>query len=160
MREGVERRKSGKSEDIYKYVRCLLIFRAFSLKQYVFYFKLTAMPFKFEKLTVWQKALDLTGVVNDVSKKFPREETFVLTAQIKRAADSICLNIAEGSTSLSNTEFSRFLQIALRSNIEVVGCIFIAKKRNIITEADFSKIYCSCEEILAMISGLRRSLNQ
>ncbi|RPD50953.1 four helix bundle protein [Paracnuella aquatica] len=117
------------------------------------------MPFKFEKLTVWQKALELTGVVHDVSRKFPKEEMFVLATQIKRAADSICLNIAEGSTSLSNNEFSRFLQIALRSNIEVVGCIFIAQKRNIISHEDFSMIYSSCEEILAMITGLRRSLS-
>ena len=102
------------------------------------------MPFKFEKLAVWQKALDLTGIVHDVSRKFPREEIFVLTSQIKRAADSVCLNIAEGSTSQSNNEISRFLQIALRYNIEVFACIFIAQRRNIINQEVFSKIYNHC----------------
>lgn len=116
------------------------------------------MPFKFEKLTVWQKALDLTGIVHDVSRKFPKDELFVLTAQIKRAADSVCLNIAEGSTGLSNAEFCRFVQIAMRSNIEVVGCIFIAQKRNIISQEDFTLIYQQCEAILAMLNGLRKSL--
>lgn len=116
------------------------------------------MPFKFEKLAVWQKALDLTGIIHDITRSFPKEELFVLTAQIKRAADSVCLNIAEGSTGLSNAEFSRFVQIAMRSNIEVVGCIFIAQRRNLISEEHFSLVYRTCEEILAMLNGLRKSL--
>src|SRR3954453_3750502 len=112
------------------------------------------MSFKFEKLLVWQKSLDLTSVVHDIATKFPREELYILTAQIKRAVDSVSLNIAEGSTGQSNAEFKRFLAIALRSNIEVVGCIYIAQKRNIINQEDFNKIYKMCEEILAMINSL------
>jgi four helix bundle protein len=56
------------------------------------------MSFKFEKLKVWQKAVDLAGSVNELTKRFPKEELFILSAQIKRAADSVSLNIAEGST--------------------------------------------------------------
>lgn len=97
------------------------------------------MPFKFEKLKVWQKSLDLTAMVHEVTLKFPKDELYILTAQLKRAADSVALNIAEGSTGQSNAEFNRFLGIALRSNIEVVGCIFIAQKRNLITKDDFDK---------------------
>lgn len=51
------------------------------------------MAFKFEDLKVWQKALDLSGMVHDVAIKFPKEEMFVLAPQIKRAADSISLNM-------------------------------------------------------------------
>ena len=116
------------------------------------------MAFKFEKLIVWQKSLDLSAVVDEVSKKFPKEEMYVLAAQIKRAADSISLNIAEGSTGQTNPEFKRFLGIALRSDVEVVGCIHLAKRRNIISEDDFNKVYKLCEEILVMINGLRNSL--
>ncbi len=116
------------------------------------------MAFKFEKLLVWQKAVDLSELVDQVSKKFPKEELYILTSQVKRAADSIALNIAEGSTGQSNAEFNRFLGIALRSNIEVVGCIYLAKRRNIISEEDFNKIYSNCEEILVMINGLRKAL--
>src|SRR4051794_25394290 len=116
------------------------------------------MSFKFEKLLVWQKSLDLTSVVHDIATKFPREELYILTAQIKRAADSVALNIAEGSTGQSNAEFKRFLGIALRSDIEVVSCIFIAKRRDIINKEDFEKIYRMCEEILIMINALRNSL--
>lgn len=117
------------------------------------------MPFKFEKLIVWQKPLDLTILVHNVSKKFPKEELYILAAQIKRAADSVCLNIAEGSTGQTNPEFKRFLSIALRSNIEVVGCIFIAQKRNMINAEDFEAIYHACEEVLVMINSLRKTLN-
>lgn len=49
------------------------------------------MAFKFEKLQVWQEALELTGIVHDVSEKFPKKELYILTSQIKRAADSIAL---------------------------------------------------------------------
>ena len=54
------------------------------------------MAFKFERLIVWQKAIDLTAVVHNVTLKFPKEELYILSSQIKRAADSIALNIAEG----------------------------------------------------------------
>jgi four helix bundle protein len=116
------------------------------------------MSFKFEKLIVWQKSLDLTALVHEVALKFPKAELYILTSQIKRAADSVSLNIAEGSTGQTNPEFKRFLSIAMRSNIEVVGCIHIAKRRNIISGEDFDKIYQACEEILVMIGALKRSL--
>ena len=116
------------------------------------------MAFKFEKLLVWQKAIDLTALVHSIALKFPKEETYILTSQIKRAADSVALNIAEGSTGQTNPEFKRFLSFALRSNIEVVSCIYIAQKRNIISQEDFDLIYNLCQEILAMINSLKFSL--
>ncbi|MFD0939579.1 four helix bundle protein [Pedobacter boryungensis] len=117
------------------------------------------MAFKFEKLKVWQKALDLTDEIDKLTKTFPKEELFILTSQIKRAADSIPLNIAEGSTGQSNAEFTRFLRYALRSDIEVVSCLYIGKRRKYITEKHFLELYKSCEEVLLMINGLIKSLN-
>src|SRR5579872_4662652 len=98
------------------------------------------MSFKFEKLKVWQKSVDLAGDISELTKTFPKDELFILTAQIKRAADSVSLNIAEGSTGQSNAEFKKFLTYALRSDIEVVGCLYLAQKRGFITERNFSKI--------------------
>lgn len=92
------------------------------------------MSFKFEKLLVWQKAVDLSANVSDLSKSFPKDELFILTSQIKRAADSVSLNIAEGSTGQSNAEFSKFLGYALRSDIEVVSCLHLAQRRGIIVK--------------------------
>ena len=116
------------------------------------------MAFKFEKLIVWQKAIDLASDIHELTRCFPKEEIYILGSQIKRAADSVSLNIAEGSTGQSNPEFNKFLSYALRSNIEVVGCIYLAKRRNLIIEEDFTKIYTQCEEILAMLNALRKSL--
>jgi len=121
-------------------------------------FKLIKMPFKFEKLLGWQKAVDLTDFVHQLVRDFPKDEIYILTSQIKRAADSVSLNIAEGSTGQTNPEFKRFLGFSLRSDIEVVGCIFLARRRGYIKTDDFEKIYKLCEEILVMINSLRRSL--
>ena len=117
------------------------------------------MAFKFEKLIVWQKALDLSDAIHQLTKTFPKDELYVLTSQIKRAADSVSLNIAEGSTGQTNPEFNRFLSYALRSDIEVVGCIFIAQRRGYLQQEEFDKIYRMCEEILVMINALRNTLN-
>jgi len=81
-----------------------------------------------------------------------------LVSQIKRAADSVSLNIAEGSTGQSNAEFNRFLRYALRSDIEVVACLYLAKRRGFLSDEDFNKIYRLCEEILVMINALKKKL--
>ena len=116
------------------------------------------MSFKFESLNVWQRAVDLSALFHEVSLKFSKDELYILTSQIKRAADSVALNIAEGSTGQSNPEFRRFLGYSLRSTVEVVGCIHLAKRRRIITDVDFESIYNLCGELLAKISALRKKL--
>ena len=116
------------------------------------------MAFKFERLIVWQKAVDLSVRVHELTLKFPKEELYILSSQIKRAADSVSLNIAEGSTGQSNPEFKRFLSFALRSNIEVVGCLYLAQRRRLISQEDFNLIYQSCKEILVMLNALKKKL--
>ena len=116
------------------------------------------MAFKFEGLKIWQKAFDLSDEIHLIALKFPKIETVSLASQLKRAADSVSLNIAEGSTGQSNPEFGRFLGIALRSNIEVVSCLYLAQRRGYIAKDKFEKIYSMCEEILVMINSLRKSL--
>ncbi len=118
------------------------------------------MAFKFEDLKVWQKALDFDDEINTLVKTFPKDEVYVLSSQMKRAADSIVLNIAEGSTGQSNPEFNKFLGYALRSAIEVVACLHIAKNRNFINQNTFSTLYSQAEEIVKMTQGLRNSLKK
>jgi four helix bundle protein len=118
------------------------------------------MPFKFEKLEVWRESVQLSGIVYEVSKKFPKEEIYVLTSQIRRAADSVSLNIAEGSTGQSNPEFRKFLAYAIRSGVEVVGCIFLAKNRSIISDEDFKTIYDFADNLIKRIQALRKSITQ
>ncbi len=93
-----------------------------------------------------------------LSESFQKIEIYSLTSQIKRAADSVVLNIAEGSTGQSIPEFKRFLDIALRSAIEVVACLFLAIKRNYIFSEEFKKLYDSYEILCKMITKLRDSM--
>lgn len=117
------------------------------------------MGFKFENLRVWQSAIDLTLEVNKLIKKFPIEEKFVLAQQMQRAADSIALNIAEGSTGQSNAEFKRFLGFSIRSGIEVVSCLYIGKKREIINEQEFTLLYERYDDLIKKIQALKNSIN-
>ncbi|MDB4919920.1 four helix bundle protein [Mucilaginibacter sp.] len=117
------------------------------------------MAFKFENLQVWQKALDLTDEINLLTKStFPKDELFILTSQIKRAAESVVLNIVEGCTGQTNLVFKNFLSYALRSAIEVVACLFIAKRRKIIGKDDFRKLYNEYQSLTKMITALRNTL--
>jgi four helix bundle protein len=116
------------------------------------------MAFKFENLNVWQKAMDFNDLIFKISKGFPSDERFNLTSQIRRAVDSISLNIAEGSTSQTNPEFSRFLGYAIRSTVEVVCALFIAKRRNYLSEDDFQNAHLKSEELVKMIQSLKNHL--
>lgn len=116
------------------------------------------MPFKFENLEVWKDSIELTGTVHEVSAKFPKGELFVLTSQIKRAADSVSLNIAEGSTGQSNPEFKKFLGCSIRSAMEVVSCIYIAKRRKIISDEDFNEIYNFTDKLVKRIQALKNAI--
>ena len=116
------------------------------------------MALKFERLSVWQKALELSVQIHELTRTFPKEELYILTSQMKRAADSIALNIAEGSTGQTDAEFRQFLGYAVRSAIEVIACLHIGKKRGIVRETDFHRLCGLVEEVLKMLHGLRRSL--
>ena len=116
------------------------------------------MAFKFEKLIVWQKAVILSTSINKVIKAFPKEETYILSSQLQRAADSVSLNIAEGSTGQSNAEFKRFLGYATRSIVEVVTGIYLAKSRGIISTDKFIQISGMWQELLVITNSLKNSI--
>ncbi len=99
------------------------------------------MAFKFEKLRIWQEAIELANDIHFMTRDFPKEEMFSLTSQIKRVADSIALNISEGSTEQSNPEQRRFLGYAQRSGLEVVTALYLATKREYINKETFDKFY-------------------
>jgi len=85
--------------------------------------------YKFEKLEVYQLALDYIDSIYDAADKLSASETYNLGSQIKRAGTSIALNIAEGSTGQTDPEQGRFLGLALRSLLETVACQHIIQRR-------------------------------
>jgi four helix bundle protein len=115
--------------------------------------------FNFEKLDVWQKAIVLAEIVYSQTRNFPAEERFGLTNQMRRAVISVSSNIAEGSSRMSQTDFSRFIEIAGGSLFEVTSQTFIAKKQGFLSEEEFGSIYERAEELSRMLSGLRKSLS-
>jgi len=117
------------------------------------------MPFKFEKLQIWQLAIDISFEIHELTRRFPKEELFILTSQIKRAADSISLNIAEGSTGQSNPEQKKFLGYSQRSALEVVSCLYLGKRRSLVTEDQFKTHYDALDKLVAMIQKFKNSLN-
>lgn len=76
-----------------------------------------------------------------MTASFPKDEIYNLSSQVRRAADSIVLNISEGSILQSGAEFRKFLGYAIRSLAEVVTCLYKAKRRDYIDEEKFVILY-------------------
>ena len=114
--------------------------------------------FNFEKLDVWQKAINFANLVYNETRAFPAEEQFGLTNQLRRAAVSISSNIAEGSSRSSKSDFARFLEIAAGSVFEVASQAFIAQRQGFWSGVQFRRLYNDAEELSRMLSGLRKSL--
>jgi four helix bundle protein len=87
------------------------------------------MAFKFEQLDIWRQSLDYIDIIYDIAAHLPEDERFNMRSQVTRAATSINLNIAEGSTGQTDAEQARFLGLALRSLIETVACQHIIHRR-------------------------------
>ena len=113
--------------------------------------------FDFENLLVYQKALEYIDFIYKLTAGFPNRETLALADQIKRAAVSICLNIAEGSGG-SKAEFQHFLIISRRSVRECIAATEIAFRQGYfnIDERKVSRGFC--KEISKMLNGLIKSL--
>lgn len=119
------------------------------------------MAYKFEKLDVWQMSLDYIDSIYELASKLPESEKFNLKSQITRAATSISLKIAEGSTGQSNPEQSRFLGMAIRSLIETVACQRIISRRKYINDLVFmEKIDLQSQELAKRLHSFRKILGQ
>ena len=116
------------------------------------------MKFKFEGLIIWQKAMDFGEDAYKLSNGFPKKEMYNLSSQIIRAADSIALNISEGSIGQSNTEYKRFMGYAIRSLAEVVTCLHKAKRRDYISEEKFNKYYEDSFNLMNMMIAFKNKI--
>ncbi len=114
----------------------------------------------YRNLKVWQRAMDFVTKVYEVTNRFPPYELYGLTSQIRRAATSIPLNIAEGAASGYDTEYQRFLRLAIRSASEVATGFEIAKRLQYCAEAEAVRCIQEADEIAAMLQGLVKSLKK
>ncbi len=107
----------------------------------------------YKELIVWQKAMDLVELTYTATKKFPKEEIYGLTSQIRRCVISIPSNIAEGSRR-KTAERQHFLRIAFGSASEFETQIEIAKRLNYIDSDEYIKIVELLIEVLKMLNKM------
>ena len=108
----------------------------------------------YRDLKVWQKAMDLSVEIYRLVKKLPKEETYALSDQMRRAAVSIPANIAEGRDRNSNKEFIQFLHIARGSKSELETHLLISVRVNYLTEVDIQLAMEISKEIGSMLTAL------
>ncbi len=114
----------------------------------------------FEKLKIWQKAMDVAVEVYKVSLLLPIDEKFNLIHQIKKCAVSIPSNIAEGSGRNSNKEFIQFLGIANGSTFELITQLILAKRLSLVDEEIIQPIINQLVEISNMNFSFQKSLKE
>ena len=112
----------------------------------------------YRDLIVWQKSIQLVKEIYRVTKRFPKEELYGITPQIRRSAISIPSNIAEGYGRNSTNDYLRFLQISSGSLYELQTHLEISISLNYLPGEDFERLYEQSMEIERMLSSLIRKL--
>jgi four helix bundle protein len=117
------------------------------------------MGYKFEKLEVWSLALEYVDLIYHLAENLPISEEYNLKSQIRRAATSIALNIAEGSTSQTDAEQVRFINMAIRSLVETVACQHLINRRKYLKDPEALRLaYQKSEALFAKLQAFRASL--
>jgi len=118
------------------------------------------MAKSYRELLVWQKGIQLTVQIYQLSKAFPREETYGPTSQMRRCAVSIPSNIAEGAGRLNTAEYKQFLGIARGSSFELQTQLIIAKELGFGDAAQIAQADGMCNEIGKMLFGAIGALKE
>jgi len=111
----------------------------------------------FRNLKLWEKAHAVTIEIYTASRSFPKEELYGLTSQMRRASVSIGANIAEGSCRKGDTEFGRFLQIAMGSASELEYHLLLARDLRILQATDYERLSTGIVEVIRMLAALIRT---
>jgi four helix bundle protein len=114
----------------------------------------------YRDLVVWQKAMRFSRTVYRLSQRLPREQQFVLSAQLMRAALSLAANIAEGHGRASKRDYAHFVAIARGSLMETETFLLFAGDVELFPEADVQSTLEQSGEIARMLSALHRRLSQ
>ena len=112
----------------------------------------------YRELLVWQKGIGLSVLVYRLSKQFPREETYGLSKQMRRAAVSIPSNIAEGAGRLNTQEYKQYLGVARGSSFELHTQLTIARELGFGEIEQLREAESACDEIGKMLFGVIQAL--
>lgn len=111
-----------------------------------------------KRLLAWRKSMDLVVRIYELTRTFPREETYGLTSQIRRASVSVPSNISEGAAGRSITQFKNFLSIAIGSLNEISTQLEIAYRVGYLDKSKLTEAESRVDECIALTFGLRKSL--
>lgn len=114
----------------------------------------------FKNLMVWNKAVDMAVKVYQITSKFPNEEKFGMTSQMRRSSVSIPSNIAEGTARNSSKAFTNSLDISLGESFELETQTIIARRVGLLTQDDFESLNHDIDEIQKMIIGFKSTVEQ
>ncbi len=109
-------------------------------------------------LIAWQKAMNLTVEIYQITRQFPKEELYGLTSQIRRASASIAANIAEGQGRRTSKEFIHFLGNARGSSLELDTHLELAFRINYINQENYKNLREKLDEVGRILNGLMRSI--
>jgi four helix bundle protein len=109
-------------------------------------------------MEVWQKAIDLSAAIYKLTRRFPADERFGLTAQMRSAAVSVSSNIAEGNGRGSRKDYVRFLMTSKGSLNEVLSLLAVARRLEIVTDQETAPLEDFVDRIGQMLMALRSSL--
>ncbi len=112
----------------------------------------------FRNLRVWEKSHRLTLDVYALTKRFPRDEVYGLSSQMRRASASIGMNIAEGCCRKGDSEMARFLYISLGSASELEYQIILAHDLNYLPNPEYGRIAAQVVEVKRMLSSLMQKV--
>jgi four helix bundle protein len=118
------------------------------------------MAKSYRELLVWQKGIQLSVLVYRLSNQFPREETYGLSNQMRRAAVSIPSNIAEGAGRLNTREYKQYLGIARGSSSELQTQLTIARELGFGDIGQLHEAETTCDEIGRMLFGVIQALGK
>ena len=112
----------------------------------------------YRDLVVWQRAVDFVAEIYRISRRFPREEQFGLTAQVRKASVSVSANIAEGSGRATSRDLLNFLSQARGSLKEAESMLLVAQRLGFVSAADCVEAFRLADETSRMLAGLRASV--
>jgi four helix bundle protein len=114
--------------------------------------------FSFEKLDVWKESIDFSKSIYLLTSNFPEAEKYGLTSQLRRAAVSICSNIAEGTSRISSKDKAHFISMSFSSTMEVLNQLILAFELKFITEEEYSIARSQIESISNKLNSLRKHI--
>ena len=114
--------------------------------------------FRFEKLTIWILSIDLSVRIYQLSSRFPDSEKYGIVNQLRRSANSVSANIAEGSSRISDKDMARFIQLSYGSLMETMSFLALSNRLEYLSQEELISCRTQIIELSKKLNAFHRSL--